>query len=174
MKFCQKCGTQAEDSAAFCQKCGTPFNTAGEQAQNGAQQGQQYQQPVYQQPYAAQPNNTDKVLSVLSYISFLWIIGLVITPYKNDPKVRFHVGQGIILFIATAVLFIVAGILTGIFGIVTVFSFSAVSAILSFISALITLAVAVFYVVLAIIGIVNAVNGNQKPLPIIGKMAFYK
>jgi len=44
-------------------------------------------------------NNT-KLFSVLAYFSVLWLVGLLADP--DNPKVRFHVNQGILLSIFSA------------------------------------------------------------------------
>ena len=54
--------------------------------------------------------NNSTVFKIVSYIGILWILGLFCGS-KNDSKVRFHVGQGIILTIACVAAGIVAGII---------------------------------------------------------------
>lgn len=159
--FCTKCGHQNDDSSNFCANCGNALNSAG------PQQAEPQSQPVVYR-------DNSKVYSVLAYIGILWLIGLLVTPEKNDPKVRFHVGQGIILTItsaiATTVLSILSAIITVIFGNLGMLG----TAIGGIISGLISLAVSVAMLALLIIGIVNAVKGEEKPLPIVGQFAFYK
>ena len=52
------------------------------------------------------PIGNAKLFSILSYIPFLWIIGLLVEPEKNDPFVRNHVNNGIIITIFSALCFI--------------------------------------------------------------------
>lgn len=107
-------------------------------------------------------NATAKVISILDYIGFLWILGLFVE--KDDPHVKFHTNQGLVLFL----LDVVVGIVN------VVFSF------LSFIPVvglLLSIVVWVLYVgcfVLMILGIVNAAQGQQKPLPLIGGITLLK
>lgn len=102
-----------------------------------------------------------KLYCILAYIIPLWIVGLISAP--NDPDVKFHVNQGIVLTIVDVVLYIVASILAAILG-----------WNLAFISSLIWLAVGVCILILIITGIINANNGVQKELPIIGKIKILK
>jgi len=141
------------------------------------QQQQQYQQPQqqFQQPYygPVAPADNRKLFSILSYIGILWLIGLLVQPEKNDPRVRFHVGQGIMLSIlgfgASIAVSIIMGILGAIFGRLWYTPLWIVT-----IGSLLQLAVYGVYIFLAIAAIL-AINKNQdKPLPIIGGMAFYK
>lgn len=154
--FCPKCGQQNDDTAKFCAKCGNALNA---QAQPAAQA----------QPVSAADNS--KLFNVLSYIGILWLFGMLINPEKNDPKVRFHVGQGIILTITSVALNIDLAIVNAI--IRTIFGFYA-SIIASLFTGLLSLAVAAVIITLMVLGIINAVKGEQKPLPVIGNLAFYK
>ncbi len=125
----------------------------------------------------------EKLFAILSYIGILWLIGLLVAPEKTDAKVRFHVGQGIILTIADVILGIAMGIvnaiINGIFrteitflGYGTgVYETSAVGTVLT---TLVSLAGSVIIILLIIKGIMNVVNNKQEPLPVIGKYAFYK
>ena len=49
------------------------------------------------------PSNA-KLFSILSYISALWLLGLLISPEKTSPFVRSHVNNGIVLCITGAIL----------------------------------------------------------------------
>ncbi|GAA6395641.1 hypothetical protein I4300191C4_02980 [Solibaculum mannosilyticum] len=98
-------------------------------------------------------NSNSKLFSVLSYFGFLWVIGLVAAP--QDSYVRFHVNQGLVLFLLEIVI-------------------SAARFILGFIpiirwfTGLLTGLLGIFTLVLFIMGVVNAAQGKMKPLPIIG------
>jgi uncharacterized membrane protein len=86
----------------------------------------------------------NKTYNILAYIGILWLVGLLSA--KDQPDVRFHVNQGIILSIAT--LFVWIPVLGQILGI--------------------------GIIVLAIMGIIAANKGEQKELPIIGKIKILK
>ena len=88
-------------------------------------------------------------MAILCYIGFLFIIPLL-TDDKNDPFVKFHIKQGLILFICEVVVSILAGALWFLYFIWWI------------------LWVGLFIVWL--MGIINAANGKQEPLPLIGKL----
>lgn len=106
----------------------------------------------------------NKIFHILSYIPYLFLISLFI-PEKNNPTVRFHCGQGMILTIVSLVFEIIFTILGFILG---------WSSILAYIVAIPAAIIDIAVFVLIIIGIVNAVNDKETPLPIIGQYAFYK
>lgn len=97
--------------------------------------------------------NNNKVMAILCYIGILWLVPLF-TEHKNDPFVKFHINQGIILTIFA----IVAEILAWIIGFIPV------------LGGLFSWAVWIAIVVLFVIGIINAVNMEEKPLPVIGTL----
>ena len=136
---------------------------------------QQYQQPYYGGPVA--PADNRKLFSILSYIGILWLVGMLVQPEKNDPRVRFHVGQGIILSIALFGASIVIGIIFGILGSVfgrSIYGIRVPAIWVGWVGGLLQLAVYAVYAFLAVTSILNINKNQDKPLPIIGGMAFYK
>lgn len=103
------------------------------------------------------------LFSILSYIGILWLIPLLVE--KNDKVVRFHINQGIVLFIFDIIGSIAVGILSAIFVFIPV---------ISFLGVVIASLFGILCFVLMIIGIVNAANKSEKPLPIIGKFQILK
>ena len=103
------------------------------------------------------------LFSILSYIGILWLIPLLVE--KNDKVVRFHVNQGIVLFIFDIIGSIAVGILSANFVFIPV---------ISFLGVVIASLFGILCFVLMIIGIVNAANKSEKPLPIIGKFQILK
>ncbi len=105
----------------------------------------------------------NKGFAVLAYLSWLLLIPLFCA--KDSHFARFHVGQGITLAIFWAcwwVIEIIVGAATG---------------WIPFVGAVIGALVAlpnIFFIVFAIIGIINAVNGEEKPLPLFGKITIIK
>jgi uncharacterized membrane protein len=103
--------------------------------------------PVAPQP-AGQSNNT--LMAILSYLGILIIVPFL-TDAKNDPFVKFHIKQGLVLIISWVV---------GMFiGVIPVLGW--------ILAPLFT----IFNVVCLIIGIINASSGKQKELPLIGTIA---
>lgn len=97
--------------------------------------------------------NNNKVMAILCYLGILWVVPLL-TDHKNDPFVKFHINQGIILTIAWAALFIV-GLLIG---------------LIPVLGPLVNWVARLALFVLSILGIMNAVNMEEKPLPVIGTL----
>ena len=88
-------------------------------------------------------------MAVLAYIGPLIVISYMSA--KDDPFVKFHIKQGLILFIASIVTWALAGSFWNFFLVIN----------------LLNLAI----VILAIVGIINAANGEQKELPFVGHLA---
>lgn len=150
----------------------------------------QPEQIVREQPLPqTAPTNTvnnqsdTKAFKILSYVGILWLIGLF-SKNKNDSDLKFHVGQGMILTIAFAVLYF-AGTIVNTYVIakifrseVTFFGYgTGVYEISSFGSLLITVIYAAIWIAqifCMVKGIINANNNKNTELPVIGKYAFYK
>ncbi len=92
-----------------------------------------------------------KGIAWLSYFGILVIIPILLQ--KENPYTKFHVKQGIVLLVTTIIWSIVGFVL----GFIPVIGF-----IVYLIGWLVIM-------VLTVIGIINAVQGNEKELPIIGK-----
>ncbi|MBR5369084.1 MAG: hypothetical protein IK138_07360 [Lachnospiraceae bacterium] len=105
----------------------------------------------------------NKGMAILAYLSWLLLIPLFCA--KESRFARFHVGQGITLAIFWAcwwVIEIIVGAATG--------WIPFVGAVIGALAALPN----IFFLVFAIIGIINAANGEEKPLPIFGKITIIK
>jgi len=87
-------------------------------------------------------------MAILGYILFFVPL---LTDAKDDPFVKYHVKQGLLLWII-AIASVVIGVIP----------------ILGWIIALI---VPLVVFVLAILGIINAANGEMKPVPLVGQYA---
>ncbi len=97
----------------------------------------------------------NKTVSIVSYITIIgWLIAYLVGKDNLDAFAKYHLRQSLGLALSA----IISGVVIGI--------------LLMLIPALglITWVVNVFFFVLFIIGIINAVNGQMKPLPVIGKM----
>ncbi len=89
------------------------------------------------------------ILAALSYVWVLFIIPLVMA--KDDPFVKFHVKQGIVLFIAEVVIWVV-------------WMIPLLGWVIGWIGNLVAL-------ILAIKGIMNVLQGKEEELPLVGKYA---
>ncbi len=96
-------------------------------------------------------NQKNILMGILAYLGILIIIPYLVA--KNDPFVKFHIRQGLVL--------LVIEVIVSILGII----FWPMRAIISIIN-LVTL-------ILTIIGIVNVVQGQEKELPLVGNYARY-
>lgn len=95
--------------------------------------------------------NQNTVMAILAYIG-----PLVLVPYftaKADPVVKFHVGQGLVLFAIEVILWILGMILWPLWMLLWLVN------------------IAVW--ILAIIGVINAAQGQQKKLPVVGDFSKY-
>jgi uncharacterized membrane protein len=99
-------------------------------------------------PTAGKKNTT---MAVIAYIIFF--IPLLTGDAQKDPFVKYHVKQGLVLFLLVIALNIINQILP-------FYMWWTINNLLS-----------LGTLVLLILGIVNAANGKQQPLPVIGKFA---
>jgi len=158
--------------------------------QNEQYQNQQYQNP--QQPYNGQyyqppippvppqppiypqytmPVDNTKAFSILSYIGILWLVGLLVDRY--NPRVRFHVNQGIILTIFGIAVNVAISIVKSIISIIFIHSFSGfmmLSQLGMIVNGILSLAGTGLCIAYMIIGIMHAAQGREEPLPIIGTL----
>jgi len=95
--------------------------------------------------------NKNTTMAVVAY--FLFFVPLLTGDAKKDPFVKYHTKQGLVLFLLAIAINVVSWI-------VPFYVWWRISYLLSLCS-----------LALLIIGIVNAVNGKEKPLPVIGKFA---
>lgn len=103
------------------------------------------------QHQASMPVGDDKkdLTAILSYIGILVLVPLLAK--KDDEFVKFHVKQGLVLFIAEVATLIISWI-------------PIIGWILGFIAWIV-------WVILSIIGIMNVVNGRKASLPLVGQYA---
>lgn len=94
-------------------------------------------------------------MAIVAYLIFFLPL---LTGAKKDPFVKYHVRQGLGLLVAFFALSLVQIVLISpIFGI--------------FLSDLVNWVVKLFLFAFMVLGIMNAIKGEEKPLPIIGKWA---
>jgi uncharacterized membrane protein len=111
---------------------------------------------------AAAEDNT-KTMSILAYI--LFFVPLLTGAYKQSEAVKFHTNQGTVLFITAAIYGVAYSILSMVLIFIPYVGWALIA-----ILGLCSLGIAA----LCIIGIINAVQGQCKPLPLIGKITIIK
>jgi len=100
-----------------------------------------------QTQYQSESGQKNIAMAVIAYILFFVPL---LTESKNDPFVKYHIKQGLVLFLASFISMIV-------------YKMPVIQIFVPILN--------VALLVLFIVGIINAVNGKEKPLPIIGKFA---
>jgi uncharacterized membrane protein len=96
------------------------------------------------------PQGKNTLMAILAYIGPLVIVSYLVA--KDDPFVKFHIKQGLVLFVAEVVIMLAWQMLWGFLWPIAM------------LVNLLNLAL----LVLSIIGIVNAAQGNEKALPLVG------
>lgn len=89
------------------------------------------------------------VMGVLSYIGPLVIVAYLTS--KDDPFVKFHIKQGLVLFAIEVALWVIQLTFWQLW--------------------MITSAIRLGAVILSIVGIVNVIQGQQKEIPLVGQFA---
>ena len=116
-------------------------NTSGSQQSTS----QPTQTPVQSQIH----DNT--LMGILSYIGPLVFIPFVTS--KNDPFVKFHINQGLVVFSIEIALFIITLVMPFLYMIAQLVNLGAL--------------------VLSILGIINVVQKKETPLPVVGSFSKY-
>jgi len=105
----------------------------------------------------------NKVMAVLAYLGPLVLVPILTA--KDSKFAKFHANQGLVLFICSIVYWIALMFISFV-----LYSISDYLGIFVHILRLLNIA----FLVLAILGIVNAINGQAKELPVIGKIQLLK
>ncbi|HIZ55178.1 MAG TPA: DUF4870 domain-containing protein [Firmicutes bacterium] len=104
-------------------------------------------------------SSTEKALSAIGYLGFLFFIPLVCC--KDSQYAKFHANQGLILFITSLIVTIVSRIF-------------ALIPIIGWLIALLLSIVSLVLFAFMILGIVNAATGKMNRLPLIGSLQLIK
>lgn len=110
-------------------------------------QNQQHEEHKHEE-HKGDEHKKNTAMAIVAYILFFVPL---LTDAKNDPFVKYHVKQGLLLFIGWVVAYVI--VIVPVIGWV-------LAPILS-----------IALIILFIIGVVNAANGKEVPLPIIGHLA---
>ncbi len=103
-------------------------------------------------------NNDAKTFSYLAYIGPLCLIGLF-SDLRKNPTLRFHLNQGLVLFLCEMAALIIHAIINSLIG-----GFFLLNIIPAFLFSFIGLC----SLVLSLIGIFNVATNKLNPLPVIG------
>lgn len=98
-------------------------------------------------PAAAPAAHKNILMAILAYLGILVVVSYLVA--KDDPFVKFHIKQGLVLLVGEVVLWILGMGLWQLWPLLSLIN------------------LAIF--VLAIVGIVNAAQGQEKPLPLVGQ-----
>ena len=109
-------------------------------------------------------NNDAKTFSYLAYVGPLFLIGLF-SDIRRDPALRFHLNQGMVLFICELGAMIIHSIVNSILGGII---------LLNIIPALLFTFIGLCSLVLSLIGIFNVAGNRLSPLPVIGVINILK
>jgi uncharacterized membrane protein len=150
MAFCPNCGSQVD--GRFCAKCGAAMSVTGNAGTAAAP-------PAAAPSAGATPAGlTDNVAGALCYAVGLitGILFLVIAPYNQNRKIRFHAFQSIFFHVAFIAVWIAWTFISVVSG-----------GWLFFVSPIIWLAFLVLWIVL----IIKAYQDQKLVLPVIGPLA---
>jgi len=117
--------------------------------------------------YTANDIQTGKGMSVLSYLGLLWLIPFFVNTRRNNPYVRFHMNQGLILLIISLIIQVIGAVVCAVLDFFW----------LGFISSIVGVAVdfvQFIIFVFEILGIVNVLKNTAKELPFIGFIQILK
>ena|SRR3990170_6292230 len=91
------------------------------------------------------------LMAILAYIGPLVIVSYVVA--KEDPFVKFHIKQGLVLLVIEAGVWILGMMLWQFWSVLSIINFATF--------------------VLSVVGIINAMKGKEEELPIVGKFSKY-
>ncbi|MBO1679047.1 hypothetical protein [Bittarella massiliensis (ex Durand et al. 2017)] len=103
--------------------------------------------------------NQTKSLAWMSYLGVLFFVPLLV--YPQSPYTKFHVNQGLVLFIIG----VAGGILQKVFHFIP---------LVRILGSLALGAVGIFTLVLSIMGIIYAAQGQARELPLVGQIHIIK
>jgi uncharacterized membrane protein len=152
MAFCPNCGSSVE--GRFCAKCGAAVG----EGDPGAPAASSVPPSAIPTAAPGSAGLTDNVASALCYVLGLitGVLFLVLSPYNQNKKVRFHAFQSIFLHVSAIIIWIV-----------WIFVSIVSGGLLGLVSPLIWLG----FFVLWLVVIIKAFQDQKVVLPIIGPLA---
>jgi uncharacterized membrane protein len=178
MAYCQACGDEIPDNAEFCPECGEPVpGTAADATDSGSYEHTQPEPGGVAEPAGGSGDEVagglePNVAGALAYL-FGFITGLIFFLIEeDDPFVRFHAAQSMVVFGGLFVLLIVFNLINGVItaALVTGGGFFAWS-LLSLILSLIWLVLALGSLGIWLYLMVNAYQGESPEIPIAASFA---
>lgn len=165
MAFCENCGTKLEENARFCPECGKAVEEALQVVTPPAVRQQADKVSVTDKVSATNAGvKKGKVMAFLSYTGILVLIPWFVE--KENPFVRFHARQGMLVFLSEIVL--------GIFAMISLMIFMNISFVVGGVLLTVLSISNMVLCIIAIKGMVHAVKGQVKELPLIGKINIFK
>lgn len=135
---------------------------------------QPYGKEAPHKPHKARTVNspeTIRLFNILSYFSFLWLVGWIAD--GHNPKVRYHVNQGILLTLFEVLLGLVVSLLSSLFTSIFSVSIGGV-AVFSQLGAtligMLQLAQLGIIAALIVVGVMHVAQDREEPLPLIGTL----
>lgn len=156
MRQCPSCGNTIDENAKFCPVCGTKTQKKSESSS--------FQMKLEDfinnftntanttADYSAEDIDKNRPVAILAYLGLLFLVPLFAA--KDSPFARYHVNQGILLFVVQTI---------GVAATQIPYAGWIAGALVN-----------VFTTALLVIGIINAFKGEAKELPIIGKFRILK
>lgn len=102
-------------------------------------------------PTPETPKKEGELNTTMAFIAYLLFFVPLLTDSKDDPFVKFHVKQAIVLVVAS-----LAAVVLG---------------VIPFLGLIISPLASIAVTILWIVGMINALTGKQKEVPFIGKFA---
>ena len=157
---CNNCGNEVTTEGTNCPFCGFPLYAGYQQAQ-GAQYNQNYQQPQgFQQNQGNQSGSFSmdpKTAAIVCYLTWIGLVIALLSADRSDPFFRFHLNNVFVL--------IISGCIFGVASVILVF--------IPILGWLAIMAGSIFLTVCLIMGLINAINGECKPLPLLGSFKIF-
>ncbi len=111
-------------------------------------------------------NNKDiKTFSYLSYIGPFFMIGLFSDMRRTNPTLRFHLNQGMLLFLCEAAALVIHYVVDMLLGSLP---------IISIIPSVLLIFITLCSLALSLCGIYNVASDKLNPLPVIGAVSILK